>query len=74
MGVRRGEADLLLVRDGVPPLFLEFVKSYAGRQTDSQREFQALAGRSGCSYALARSLDEALELLWSSGFLGRRLT
>jgi hypothetical protein len=38
-------------------------RTRAGRISDSQREFQALAERSDCDYTVARS----------RGFLGRRL-
>ena len=73
MGVRRGAVDLLFIRPGARPLFLE-IKTTAGRQSDSQIEFQELAESADAEYAIARSLDAALDLLWRRGFLARRLT
>ena len=73
MGLRRGAADLLFVRANAPPLFLE-LKRHGARQSQSQVEFQALAEHAGAQYIVAHSLDEALAILWSRGFLARRLT
>jgi VRR-NUC domain len=72
MGVRRGAADLLFIRPGAPPLFLE-IKTSTGRLSETQRAFQELAERAGCEYRVCRSLDEALALLWRRGFLARKL-
>jgi hypothetical protein len=73
MGVRPGAADLLFVRTGAPPLFLE-LKTSRGVQSESQRAFEARAIAAGAQYAIVRSIDEALALLWERGFLARRLT
>jgi hypothetical protein len=40
MGLRAGAADLLFVRAGAPPLFLE-LKTSRGTQSQSQRAFEA---------------------------------
>ena len=73
MGVRAGAADLLFVRAGAPPLFLE-LKTSRGTQSQSQRAFEAQAITAGAQYAIVRSIDEALALLWERGFLARKLT
>jgi hypothetical protein len=72
MGLRAGAADLLFVRAGVPPLFLE-LKTSRGTQSESQRAFEAHATMAGAQYEIVRSLDEALALLWERGFLARKL-
>jgi hypothetical protein len=69
MGVRRGAADLLFIRPGTPPLFLE-IKTRGGRQSESQLEFQALAEAAGAEYVIARSLEGALEILWGARIPG----
>jgi hypothetical protein len=72
MGVRPGTADLLFVRPGAPALFLE-LKTSRGTQSESQRAFEAQAIAAGAQYAIARSLDAALDVLWRRGFLARKL-
>jgi hypothetical protein len=72
MGTRRGVADLVFIRPGAPPLFLE-LKDRVGRQSVSQTEFQAAAERAGASYVVTHSLDGALDVLWQRGFLARKL-
>jgi hypothetical protein len=73
MGVRPGAADLLFVRSGAPPLFME-LKTSRGVQSETQRAFEAQAITAGAEYMIARSLDAALDVLWRRGFLSRRLT
>jgi hypothetical protein len=73
MGLRPGAADLLFLRAGTPPLFLE-LKTSRGTQSQSQRAFEAQAITAGAQYAIVRSIDEALALLWERGFLARKLT
>jgi hypothetical protein len=46
MGTRRGVADLVFIRPGAPPLFLE-LKARVGRQSAAQIEFRAAAERAG---------------------------
>jgi hypothetical protein len=72
MGTRRGVADLVFIRPGAPPLFLE-LKDRVGRQSATQIEFQTAAERAGAQYVVAHSLDGALEVLWQRGFLARKL-
>jgi hypothetical protein len=72
MGVRPGAADLLFVRSGAPPLFME-LKTSRGTQSESQRAFEAQAITAGAEYMIARSLDAALDVLWRRGFLARKL-
>ncbi len=67
MGVRPGAADLLFLRAGTPPLFLE-LKTSRGVQSESQRAFEAQAITAGCEYKICRSLDHALTLLFEAGF------
>jgi hypothetical protein len=71
-GRRAVGADLLFIRAGGPPLFLE-LKTSRGTQSESQRAFEAQAITAGAWYAIARSLDEALALLWQRGYLARKL-
>jgi hypothetical protein len=70
--LRAGAADLLFLRPGSLALFLE-IKTSSGVQSATQRAFEAQAIVAGCEYRICRSLDEALALLWSAGFLARKL-
>lgn len=62
MGVRPGVADLALVLPGGRAAFLE-LKSSTGRQSPSQREFEAEVIAAGSLYAVASSVDGAREIL-----------
>jgi hypothetical protein len=59
--------------DPAKALFLE-IKTSRGVQSATQRAFEAQAITAGAQYAIVRSLDEALALLWQRGFLARKLT
>mgnify|MGYP000613084598 CR=1 FL=1 len=65
MGVFRGFADLVVISGG-RVAFLE-VKSKTGTQSDNQFEFQQLVEAQGFTYALVRSVDDALDALRSAG-------
>lgn len=58
-GVRRGVADLVLLipRHGYSSLCIE-MKTAKGRQSESQRQFQAAAEAYGNKYVVCRSFDE----------------
>lgn len=72
MGVRAGVADLAFVLPGGRAAFLE-LKSERGYQSAVQRQFQVEAEAAGALYAVARTPDEAKEVLESWGVLrGRR--
>jgi hypothetical protein len=49
------------------------IKTARGVQSATQRAFEAQAIAAGAQYAIVRSLDEALALLWERGYLARRL-
>jgi hypothetical protein len=57
---RAGTADLLFLRPGSPPLFLE-TKTRTGQQSGTQKAFEVQATTAGAQYVIARSLDSALE-------------
>ena len=60
-GVVAGVADLILLTpsaDGSAHSLCLELKTTSGRQSDSQREFQAAAEAAGNSYVIIRSLDD----------------
>lgn len=63
-GMRNGVADLVLpvARCGFHQLFIE-MKKRKGVQSDEQKEFERLVTAEGNAYWLARSSDEAIEVL-----------
>lgn len=65
MGLRSGVADLVFVKDG-RVYFLE-MKRPGGKQSESQRQFQADAEAVGAPYAVAYSFDEAVKILQDFG-------
>jgi hypothetical protein len=67
MGLRSGVADLVFVKAG-RAYFLE-MKRPGGKQSESQRQFQADAEAVGAPYAVAFSFDEAVEILHGFGVL-----
>lgn len=70
MGVRPGCPDLVLIIKGVAyGLELKVAK---GRQSESQRAMEAAWNAAGGRYAVARGIDEALELLGSWCAIKRR--
>lgn len=74
LGVFPGVADLPLVLPDRTAAFLEF-KTATGRQTLDQMAFQQRCEALGLPYAIARSFDEAREILLGWGALrgaGRR--
>lgn len=72
MGVRRGVADLCIVLPSGRSAFLE-LKSAKGRQSDDQKVFAADVSKTDALYAIASSIDEALQILTDWGALrGRR--
>lgn len=66
MGVRPGVPDLAFVLPGGKAAFME-IKAKRGRQSDTQREFEALASVSGAPYVVVRSIDQAREVLQEWG-------
>lgn len=69
MGVHPGFADLMVLCDG-RVLFLE-LKSLKGRLSPDQEAFRDAALAQGHSWALVRSLDDALGALADRGFTTR---
>lgn len=61
MGLRPGVADMVFVKDG-RAYFLE-MKRRTGKQSTSQLFFEADAIKAGASYAVAHSIDEAINQL-----------
>lgn len=63
-GVVSGVADLvLLVPSGVHHTLCVEMKTPNGRQSDTQREFEAAATRYGNRYAVCRTFDEFRDLV-----------
>ena len=69
MGVYPGFADLMILSEG-RPLFLE-LKSPKGRLSQAQKTFRDAVLAQGFSWALVRSLDDALGALADHGFTTR---
>jgi hypothetical protein len=69
MGVHTGFADLIVISGG-RVLFLE-VKSPTGRLRKSQEVFRDTVCAQGFSWALVRSVDDALGALSGHGFASR---
>ncbi len=69
MGVHTGFADLIVISGG-RVLFLE-VKSQTGRLRKSQEVFRDTVCAQGFSWALVRSVDDALGALADHGFTSR---
>jgi hypothetical protein len=69
MGVHAGFADLIVISGG-RALFLE-VKSQTGRLRKSQEVFRDTVCAQGFSWALVRSVDDALGALADNGFTSR---
>lgn len=67
MGVRPGASDLLFLREG-QAIALE-LKVKGGRQSETQKQFEAEWRAAGGIYALAFSMDEALALLEDLGLI-----
>ena len=67
-GMMSGVADLCILMHGGRTGWLE-LKTPIGRQTDTQRGFQARLERLGHIYAVARTLDEAVATLKEWGAL-----
>lgn len=67
MGLRPGVADLVIVKGG-RAYFLE-LKRRAGRQSVNQLEFEADAIHVGAEYAVARSFEEAQNIVISWGIV-----
>ena len=72
MGVHAGFADLIVI-SGRRVLFLE-VKSQTGRLRKSQEVFRDTVCAQGFSWALVRSVDDALGALADFGFTSRVLS
>jgi hypothetical protein len=67
-GLRAGVADLAIMLPGGRTGWLE-LKNSKGRQSDAQAGFEAICGRLGHGYAVARTLDEAIAVLGTWGAL-----
>lgn len=57
MGMVAGVSDMILLREGLPPLCIEF-KTEAGRQGERQKWWQEVAEGTGCEYVIIRTLAE----------------
>ena len=67
-GLQAGAADLCIMLPGGKVAWLE-LKTATGRQSLAQKGFEAKCRRLGHPYALARTLDEAIEALTQWGAL-----
>jgi len=56
-GMIAGVSDMILLREGRPPLCIEF-KLPNGRQSPAQVAWQSVAEATGAEYVLIRSLEE----------------
>jgi Holliday junction resolvase len=61
VGCRRGFPDLTAMRAG-QTVYIE-VKTEKGRQSEHQQIFQEICEAHGCTYILARSVNDVAELL-----------
>ena len=61
MGLRSGVSDLVVLLPG-RVVFME-VKTATGRQSDAQRDFEALCKSLGLEYHLVRTVEEAVGCL-----------
>ena len=61
MGLLAGVSDMILLRDGRPPLCIEF-KTEEGRQSERQKWWQKVAESTGAEYAIIKTLEEFQEL------------
>jgi hypothetical protein len=68
-GLRAGVADLVIMAPAGRVHWLELKDGRRGVQSDAQKGFQAICGRLGHDYAVARSLDEAIATLKQWGVL-----
>ena len=71
-GLFPGVADLVVILPSKEAAFLE-LKTPTGRLQPSQKDFKTLCARYDLKYAIARSLDEAIEVLTKWGALRHKL-
>ena len=57
IGMVAGVSDLIYLREGLPPLCLEF-KTPIGSQQRVQKEWQKIAEATGCEYVVVRSMAD----------------
>lgn len=57
LGLVAGVSDMMYLREGLPPLCLEF-KTETGTQQREQKEWQAVAEATGAEYRIVRNMDE----------------
>ena len=62
MGLRAGVSDLIVMGQDSKAHFLE-IKTATGRLSESQKKFEALCLKKDWPYAVARSVDEAVEIV-----------
>src|SRR5262245_62416837 len=68
MGVKAGVPDLMFLLKDQPPAFIE-VKTDKGKLSLAQKAFRDSAVASGCKYAIALSVTDALRTLQEWGCL-----
>lgn len=66
---REGTSDFVVIQPdmrgrGCFVTFLE-LKNLKGKQSEAQREFQAVVGAQGCEYVIIKSIDDVMEILES---------
>lgn len=68
MGLRAGVSDLIVMGQGSKAHFLE-IKTDTGRLSESQKKFEAMCLKKNWPYAVARSVDEAVEIVKKWGLV-----
>ncbi len=68
MGLVSGVADLLFILPGGRIGAIE-LKMAKGRQSDSQKDFEAICGEFGVDYKIAHSIEEVAQILREWGCL-----
>jgi len=68
MGLRSGLSDLVLISFDGRAHFLE-IKTATGKLSESQKRFQALCSGNGWPYAVARSVEEAVDICKGWGLI-----
>lgn len=61
-GMVAGVSDMIYLRDGLPPLCIEF-KLPDGKQQSVQKQWQQVAESTGAKYVIIRSLEDFIQLI-----------
>jgi hypothetical protein len=61
-GMVAGVSDMIYLRDGLPPLCIEF-KLPDGKQQSVQKQWQQVAESTGAKYVIIRNLEDFIQLI-----------